>query len=255
VRHTYDFGDVSLESNALVYYSKQFEFSALDSAALEVNTGPRFDVGGSGASKLFSLRPYALANEVALGNAQFLRTVGAGISADRAITDRIDAGGFYEFRAEHFTNVELVPTATNMDGGVHSFGGNLSYQILENGNLGFQASYAIDNAKQPFVANDALVLRASYTQSFQLPANFGAGPLIITPVLYRIYSWNAAPNPAVDPMVTPTTQEWRYGVTGQLGLTSNLAATAYVIREAIASNFAADRSHDLQVVIGVRVSY
>jgi hypothetical protein len=255
VRHTYDFGEVSLESNALVYYSKQFEFSALDSAAIEVNTGPRFDVGGSGASKLFSLRPYALANEVALGNSQFLRSVGAGVSADRAITDRIDAGGFYEFRAEHFTNVELVPTATNMDGGVHSVGGSLSYQILENGNLGFQASYAIDNAKRSFVANDALVLRASYTQSFQLPAKFGAGPLIITPVLYRIYSWNAAPDPAVDPMVTPTTQEWRYGVTGQLGLTSNLAATVYVIREAIASNFAADLSHDLQVVIGRRVSY
>ena len=255
VRHTYDFGDAALESNALVYYSKQFEFSSLDSAAVEVNTGPRFDVGGSGESKLFSLRPYALANEVLLGNSQFLRTVGAGLSADRAVTDRISAGGFYEFRAEHFSNVALLPTATDMDGGVHTVGGNLSYQILENGNLGFQASYAVDNAKRSFASNDALVLRASYTHSFQLPAEFGAGPLIITPVVYRIYSWAGALNPAVDPMLAPTTQEWRYGVSGQLALTDNIAATAFVIREAIASNFPEDRSHDLQMIIGVRVSY
>ncbi len=65
--HTYDFGGATLESNALVYYSKQFRFSSIDSAAVEVNSGPRFDVGGSGASKFVSLRPYALASDVLFG--------------------------------------------------------------------------------------------------------------------------------------------------------------------------------------------
>jgi len=255
LRHTYDFGDATLENNALVYYSKQFRFSSIDSAALEVNSGPRFDIGGSGASKLFSLRPYALANEVLLGNSQFLWTVGAGLAVDRAITEQVAASGFYEFRSEHFANLPLVSTATDMDAGVHSFGGNLSYQILENGSLGLQASYSIDNARRSFASNDALVLRATYTHSFDLPSEFGTGPLIITPVLYRIYSWNAAPNPAVDPNLTPSTQEWRYGVSGELGLTNNLAVTAHVIREATGSNLAADRSRDLQVIIGMRVFY
>ncbi len=255
VRHTYDFGDATLESNALVYYSKQFEFSSLDSAALEVNSGPRFDIGGSGADQLFSLRPYALANEVALGNSQFLWTVGAGLEADRAITEQISASGFYEFRSEHFSSVALVPTATDMNAGLHSFGGNLSYQISDNDMLGLQASYAIDNARRSFDSNDALVLRASYTHSFELPPESGVGPLILTPILYRIYSWDATANPAVNPTLIPTTQEWRYGVKGELGLTNNLAATAFVIREATGSNLAADRSHDLQVIIGMHVSY
>ena len=255
LRHSYDFGDATLQSNVLVYYSKQFQFSSLDSAAVEVNTGPHIAVTGSDASTLFSLRPYALANEVLLGNSQFLRTVGGGLGFDRTFTDRITASGFYEYRAEQFSNVPLVSTATDMDGGVHSLGANLSYQILDSDNLGLQASYAIDNAKRSFVSNDALVLRATYSHSFQLPAGIAAGPLVITPILYRIYSWSAAPNPAIDPTLTPTTQEWRYGVTGELDLTSNLAATAYVIREAIASNFAPDRSHDLQMIIGLRLSY
>jgi hypothetical protein len=253
--HTYDLGGATLESNALIYYSKQFQFSSVDSAAVEVNSGPRFDIGGSGASKLVSLRPYALASEVLLGNSQFVRGVGAGLAADRPITQRISAAGFYEFRSERFANVAAVPTATDMNAGVHSVGANLAYQVFESGNLGLQVSYAATHARRSFASNEALVLRANYTHSFQMPPEFGVGPLIISPVLYRIYSWTAAANPDFDPTVIPVTQEWRFGVTGELGLTNNLAATAHVIREVIGSNLAADRSNDTQVIIGLRLSY
>ncbi len=54
-------------------------------------------------------------------------------------------------------------------------------------------------------------------------------------------------------MLIPITREWRYGVTGELGLTANLAATAFVIREAIGSNLPSDRSSDTQVIVGLRV--
>ncbi len=255
VAHTYDFGDFTLESNALIYYSKQFRFSSINSAAVEVNSGPRFDIGGSGAEKIVSLRPYALANEVLLGNNQFLWTVGAGLGVDRPLTERVDVTGFYEFRSERFSNLAPVPFATDMDAGVHSTGGSLSSQILDNGTLGLQASYAIDNARQAFASNDSLVLKASYTQRFRLPPDLGSRPLVITPLLYRIYTWNAAANPAVDPTLIPISREWRYGVTGELGLTTNLALTAFVIREAIASNLPADRSSDTQAMIGLRLSY
>jgi len=190
-----------------------------------------------------------------LGNSQFVRSVGGGLAADRRITERIGAAGFYEFRDERFANVAAVPTATDMSAGVHSVGANFAYQVVENGALGFQASYAVTHARRSFASNDALVLRATYTHSFQLPSEFGVGPLIISPVLYRIYSWTAAANPDVDPTVVPVTQEWRFGVTGELALTSNLAATAHVIREVIGSNLAADRSNDTQVIIGLRIAY
>jgi hypothetical protein len=253
--HSYDFGGATLQSNALVYYSKQFQFSSIDSAALEVNSGPRFDIGGSGAGKIVALRPYALASEVLLGNSQFVWAVGAGVTADRQITERIGVAGFYEFRSERFANVAAVPTATDMDAGVHAIGANLSYQILENGNLGVQASYAVTHARRSFASNDAFVVRANYAHVFQLPAEFGVGPLIVSPVIYRIYSWSAAANPAVDPTVIPVTREWRLGITGELGLTNNLSATAHVIREVIGSNLAADRSNDTQVIIGLRLTY
>src|SRR6266851_8779320 len=187
VAHTYDLGGATLETNALVYYSKQFQFSSIDSAALEVNSGPRFDIGGSGTSKIVSLRPYALASEVLLGNSQFVWGVGAGLAVDRRITERISAAGFYEFRSERFANVAAVSSATDMSAGVHSLGANLAYQILENGNLGLQVSYAANHAQRSFASNDAFVIQANYAHSFQLPSGFGVGPLIISPVLFRIY--------------------------------------------------------------------
>ena len=253
--HTYDLGGVTLQSNALVYYSKQFHFALVDSAAVEVNSGPRFEIGGSGAGKIVALRPYVLASEVLLGNSQFVWSVGAGLSADRAITERIGVAGFYEFRSERFANVAAAPTATDMNAGVHAIGANLAYQVLDNGILGLQASYAITHARQSFASNDAFVVRANYAHSFQLPSQFGVGPLIVSPVLYRIYSWSAAANPAVDPTVIPAIKEWRFGVTGELGLTNNLSATAHVLREVIGSNLAADRSNDTQVIIGLRLTY
>jgi hypothetical protein len=253
--HSYDLGGATLQSNALVYYSKQFHFASIDSAAVEINSGPRFDIGGSGADKIISLRPYALAGEVLLGNAQFLSSVGAGLSADRAITARIGAAGFYEFRSERFADTPAVPTATDMDAGVHSIGANLSYQVLESGSLGLQGSYAITHARRSFNSSDAFVLRAGYTHSFRLPAEFGVGPLVVSPVIYRIYSWSAAANPAVDSSVIPVTMEWRIGVTGELALGDNLAATAHVMREIIGSNLAGDRSTDTQVIIGLRLTY
>ena len=56
VQHTYDLGDVKLETNGLVYVSQQFAHSWLNVAALEVNSGPRFDVH-LGDLNLFSARP------------------------------------------------------------------------------------------------------------------------------------------------------------------------------------------------------
>src|SRR5438046_1859506 len=46
VQHSYDLGDGKLETNGLAYVSQQFAHSWLNVAALEVNSGPRFDISG-----------------------------------------------------------------------------------------------------------------------------------------------------------------------------------------------------------------
>ena len=50
-----------------------------------------------------------------------------------------------------------------------------------------------------------LVFRLSYTHIFSLPAEFGVGPLVVTPLVYRIYSWDTELNPLVSPTLLGST--------------------------------------------------
>jgi tetratricopeptide (TPR) repeat protein len=253
VQYIAEFGDVKLESNAIAYYSKAIGHSFLDLAAVEVNSGPRFDVDFNGIH-FVSARAYAVANEVTLGESQFLHSAGGGLTFDRSLTDKLAASGFYEFRREWFDNVTLSPAAVLMNADVHSFGSALTYHVIETGDLNFQVSYALTDDVAPG-SNRGLVFHLSYSQLFQLPSEYGVGPLNLSPMLYRIYSHDHAPDAAVNPNIIPATNEWRYGVSAKLGLTDNIATNLNVIHQVLTSNVQANRAHDTQVILGLVFSY
>jgi Tetratricopeptide repeat len=254
VQHVYDLGDVKLETNALAYYSKAIGHSDLDLGAIEVNTGPRLELNADD-THIVSARPYILGNEVLLGEKQFLHSVGTGLSLDRSIMEGLSAAGFYEFRSEWFSNVTLSPDATVMNANVHSFGLGLNYQIVEDGNLGFQVSYALTNDFASVGSNQGLVFHWTYSQLFQLPAEWGVGPLSAAPFLYRIYSRDDGLDPAISTTSVPKTNEWRYGLTGKLGLTNSIAANLNVIRQVATSNIPSDRERNTQVILGLVFAY
>src|SRR5436190_14311034 len=254
VQHSYDLGDAKLETNGLAYVSQQFAHSWLNVAALEVNSGPRFDISGGGVN-LVSARPYAVATEVLLGNRQYLGSLGAGVSFDRPIVEGLNAGAFYEFRAKPFADTPRVPDATAQNSTINSFGAALSYQPIENGTLGFQTSYALTDTDARVGSTKGLVFRVSYSQIFPLPPEFGVGPLVVTPLVYRIYSWDTEPNPIFNPTLRGSTKEWRYGLTAKLGLTDNIATNFHVIQEDTATNLPATRTRNTQVILGLLFAY
>jgi len=255
--NVYDLGPktkAKLESNVLIYYSKQFDLGSFDSAAIEVNSGPRFDVGDED-STYFNTRPYLLANEVLLGNAHYFWTVGAGWEVNRPITEQLKATWDYEFRSQHFSNNATVPGAPGLGGFVHTLSLDLGYQLIENGSLDLETSYSITDANLNFNSNRALEFRLSYAQTIPLDWKFPQGPLVITPELYRIYTNADAPDPSVNPFVTSLTQEWRYGATAQLGLTSDIAASLHVVHEYIGANLVSSKYTNTEVIMGLLLTY
>jgi len=254
VQHVYDLGDVKLESNGIVYYSKQVGSQAIDVAAIEVNSGPRFDVTIDG-DRLFGARPYAVANNVLLNANQYLTGVGGGLALDRVIAPGLFGVAYYEFRAQYFTNNPVVPAASAQNGNVHSVGAGLNYQLLDNGILSLLASYALTSTDERLGSSYGLVLRAGYTHTFDLPPDLGVGPLVVSPVLYRIYSKDTVLNPEAVPPVLGSTQEWRYGATAKLGITNNTAAAFNVIREITLSHVASSRRHNTQAIVSLIFAY
>jgi hypothetical protein len=254
VLHTYDFGGFKFESNLLAYYSVSLGHSEIDVGAVEFNTGPRFDLDLAGFH-LASTRAYLLADEVGVGNSQFLKSVGTGLSFDRPIIDKLSAAAFYEFRTEWFSPVTLAPDANLMNGNVNSFGLGLSYPVVDNGNLGLQVSYALTDDFTDIGSNKGLVVHLGYSQLFPLPKRLGVGPLELSSGIYRIYTRDNAPDPLVDPNVTAATNEWRFVAAAKLGLTDNIAANLSVIREVMTSNVPANRMNNTQVILGAVLSY
>ena len=96
---------------------------------------------------------------------------------------------------------------------------------------------------------------SSYAQTIPLSWKFPQGPLVITPELYRIYTDYDAPSPGTIPLVTQVTQEWRYGVTAQLGLTGNVAASLHLVHEYVGSNIAAAKYTNTEVIMGLLLTY
>ncbi len=254
VQHIYNFTGFKLESNLLAYYSVSIGHSELDVGAVEFNTGPRFDLDVAGVH-LASTRAYLIADEVGVGNSQFLKSVGTGLSFDRPITDKLTGAGFYEFRTEWFSPVTLEPDANLMNGNVNSFGLGLSYQVVENGSLGLQVSYALTNDFSDIGSNKGLVIHLGYSQLFPLPKRFGVGPLELSSAIYRIYSKDNAPDPFVDPTLTASTNEWRFVAGAKLGVTDNIAANLSIIREVFTSNVPANRTNNTQVILGAILAY
>jgi len=251
VQYIAEFGDLKLESNAIAYYSKALGHSFLDLAATEVNSGPRFDIDFAGIH-LAAARAYGVANEVMLGESQFLHSAGGGLSLNRSITKDLGASSFYEFRREWFNNVALSPTAMMLNADVHSFGSSLVYHLIENGDLNFQVSYALtDNVN--IGSNRGLVFHISYSQLFSLPPESGVGPLNLTPMVYRIYNRDHSPDPTFG--FAPRTNEWRYGLTAKLGLSDNIAANFNVVRQVTTSNVLANKTDDTQAIVGLVFSY
>lgn len=255
VLHSLDLGGKARwDTNGLVYVSQPFSHSWLNVAALEINTGPRFDLR-VGDISLAAARPYVVGTEVLLGNRQFLSSAGGGVSVDRPIVSGLNVGAFYEFRAESFSNTPRITNATALDGTIHSIGGALLYRVTDSGALGLQTSYAITDNDAKIGSNDSLVFRVSYTQTFVLPPGWGIGPLVVTPLVYRIYSWDTVPNPIFDPVLKSSTKEWRYGITAQLGLSDNIAANLHVVHEDTFANLPNTRIRNTQAVLGVLLSY
>ena len=251
LQYVTEIGDLKLESNAIAYASKALGNSHLDLGAIEVNIGPRFDIDVSDVH-LAAARAYGVANEVGLGERQFLHSAGGGLSLYRPLTKDFSVSSFYEFRREWFDNVVLSPAASLLNADVHSFGSGMSYRVIENGDLNFQVSYALtDNVN--LGSNRGLVFHLSYSQLFTLPPEYGVGPLNVTPTVYRIYNRDHSPDPTLG--YAPRTNEWRYGVTAQLGLTDSIAASFNVLRQKTTSNVPANKTDDTQIILGLTFSY
>ncbi len=207
-----DFGDQrgdGWDSDLVAYYSQQFRVTQLDMGLVELRTGPRIGLGDYGGP---TIHPYAIGNEMSLGGANYLNTVGGGVSLNWPINETITITPGVEFRNRWFYNSADYPTASGQSGGQwigYVFGSGLVSAPL---GLSWQSRISYTDAHaayQPYAFQDVSV-------DFGLPYSFAAPAFARTSSLWTLtpsvgfsYTPYAGPDPIVDPYQTRVDTQWR----------------------------------------------
>jgi hypothetical protein len=216
LHHFYDFGDQrgdGWESDLTAYYARQFKLRNLDLGLVEASSGPRMGLGSGGIA---SVHPYALANIVTLGDADYFGTIGGGASLRVQLPGAIELDPGVEYRDRQFRNSSDYPTATLQTGdqwiGYAIGSGPLSITP----GLSWQARLALTRdtaAYVPYSYTD-LSVDLALPYSFAAPAFARSGAnWTIAPFVGYSHTDYRQPDPIVDPGVTRLDRQWRAGTT------------------------------------------
>jgi hypothetical protein len=258
MHHFYDFnnqrGD-GWESDLTFYYARQFKVRRLDLGLLEVSTGPRLALPGlSGVS----IRPYVLANDVTLGDRQYLGTLGAGTSLRFQLPLAITLDTGAEFRNREFRNSVDYPNATQQTG--HQW---IGYAVGSGplpiiAGLSWQARLALTSdtaVYKPYSYND-VSLDVSLPYAFVAPAFAQSGrSWTVAPFVGYSHTAYSMPDFIVDPSVTRLDRQWRVGTTLDMTYFQNLGfalQVQYLHTQSTISNY---RTRDFIVSGGPTVRF
>ena len=228
------FWDTTLQ----LYYARQFDLTNLNLGFAEATTGPRFLLIPDQGSGL-SLRPFALANVVTLGDAPDFETIGGGIELDKAFFgDRLQTSLGYTNRYEIYEDTDARPTNDQFTGDMNTISFTGSYSLTPTLQLGLAGYFSTQDANADFNANDAYSIAGTISKRYAAPFALTQFPWETDLSVRGTWTNYDAPNPAVDPTTSRDDTELLLTLSNTIGLTQDLSALLQVQYTHHASNLA-----------------
>jgi hypothetical protein len=211
VSYVHDFenqrGD-TFEASVVGYDAQQFTLHQFDIGLVELRAGPRFGIQNETISGL-SIKPYVVASGGTLADAPYYASGGGGLTL-HANAGNVALDPYVEVVQQSFRNLTLYPLASGMSGTLSTVGLQASGPVYSSLSFQSRLSYAhADANSNPFSYN-------SWAADVWLPWNFS--PLhdgrtwTLIPTAGVSWWQYAAPDPTIDPAVTPNILEWRVGL-------------------------------------------
>lgn len=216
IAHSYDLerqDGALLETDALLYVSRQFALSTFHASLFEIDSGPRFFIAGPDQPGT-SIRPYLIGNAFSLGDDFYFGGAGLGIAAATAPTAKLTLLSALELRDEWFSNSSKQPTATDRTGvQIHGRLG-LGYALTDADSLSAQFDVTGVNAQASFERFNEFGLSATWGHSMTL----GGMPLQTTFTAGHIRRPYSQPNPSIAPGTRQVDDEWDLAAGVRIGL-------------------------------------
>jgi hypothetical protein len=233
IGHSYDFGDqagTSWDTRMTLYGTRQFHRHLLNVALVEIDTGPRFQLGSAQAGSP-SLRPYVLGNAFELGGSEYFASFGAGGNAFWQPATNWGLDGTFEVRNLGYNNTSTQSSATNKDATQELLRGVVSYLATSNDLISATVQGVNYDARVAFETFQELTLSATYVHRFAAPWTWSEQPWAVSMTAAHIGRPYAGPDPHLQPPPpTPPTvaprrvdSEWDLGGALTIGLTQNAA--------------------------------
>jgi hypothetical protein len=268
--YSYDLEDQrrdSIDVTAVGYLNHYFnpDVSRLDLDLLELTAGPRinFPTGGFLSNIFASVKPYAIFDEVGLGEAQYFAAYGTGLEYDETVWNDMLLKSVFEFRQKYFTNAETRPLSTGLDGNDKLVTFSATKPIAPTADLNLEFDYLNQSTELAYYANSTYAVIGSYRMHYDVPVKWAPYPWQTSLFLGRAWSIYNAPdpccntsgNPAIFSTSSQLTQRWRFGVTQAVPITSRIAIVLQLERDIVSSNLPIYAYTTNSVLLGPQIQF
>jgi hypothetical protein len=268
VLYSYDLGtqdrDV-IEISGLGFADHYFPNSHFDLDFGEVTAGPRLRYPNLGIPfvQWASLKPYAIVNEVGLGEQQYFYTGGVGVETTAVLWDDLSARIAYEFRNKSFTAAPDRPASSGLTGNDNLVIVALKKPVTTNSVLSAEFDFLDQSTRFNYFTNKTYAVSASYRIRYDDPT--GIVNLSLETEFFGSRSWSdyAAPDPCCNTsgsLATPSgsnrfDRHWRFGITQSFPVATNISVVLQVERDLVSSNLPIYGYTSNTVLVGPQIRF
>ena len=266
--YSYDLGNqdhdtIEVTGNGLVNHYMQVGRLDLDFG--EVTAGPRFRFPQlpDTVAEAVTVKPYAILNEVGLGENQYFYTYGAGLEGTGIVWNDIAVKGVFEFRQKTFTNAPDRPVSTGLTGNDKLVSLSLTKPITPNSALSLEFDYVDQQTRLDFYSNESYAGAAAYHVHYDGPDGLFRFPMETTFYVSRLFSLYDAPDPCCNTSGSSTSfsassrddRHWRFGITQGVQVADNIELIVQAQRDIVSSNLPLYGYTSNTVVVGPQIRF
>ncbi|MFZ3237605.1 MAG: tetratricopeptide repeat protein [Stellaceae bacterium] len=271
VLYSYDLEDQrrdTIDLTAVGYGNHYFNSSVsrLDLDLLEVTGGPRFNFpnGGLLGNVLASVKPYAIFDEVGLGEEQYFNAYGTGLEYDETVWNDMLVKTAFEFRQKNFTDAPDRPLSRGLNGSDKLVSVSATKPVAANAALNLELDYLDQTTRLPYYTNSTYAVIGAYRVHYDAPLKATPYPWETSFFIGRAWSIYASPDPCCntssDPETTfsaasQLTQRWRFGLTQAVAVTPRMAVVLQLERDIVSSNLPIYAYTSNSVLLGPQIRF
>lgn len=263
VLYSYDFGDQNhdtFEVGGTGIASHYMKVGRLDLDFAEVTAGPRFRFPELPDTVVAAptLKPYAIADEVGLGEHQYFDTYGGGLEATGTVLDDIALRAAFEFRRKTFSNAPDRPLSTGLTGSDKVVAFAATKPLPLNSALTLEFDYVDQLTRLNYYTNQSYAAAATYHIRYEGPAGIFHHPMETSAYVNRLYSIYAAPDPCCmtgGGVSSRDDRRWRFGIVEGMQVADNVELILQVERDVVSSNLSLYAYTSNSVVVGSQIKF